>query len=115
MPVWYLVVLDNDTTRIASRNPPAIKPIVTHAELVANNLSVSTLIQMFQRYYPYGPPILDKTGIKGSININIQAVLSDRDSLRAALRKNGLDLIDGYSLMQVVVLYEKQGNVAVSQ
>lgn len=115
MPVWYLVVLNGDTARIVSRNPPAIKPIITHAELVANNLSVSTLIQAFQKYYPFGPPILDRTGIKGSISINIQAVLSDRESLRMELRKNGMDLIEGYSLMQVVVLYEKQGNVAVSQ
>lgn len=49
-------------------------------------------------------PVVNKTGIDYPIDLSLAAKLSDVESLRAALRENGLDLIEREEEIKVLVL-----------
>jgi hypothetical protein len=112
MPYWSLTALNGDTTLIATKYTENAG-YVNHGEIKITNCSLPILINLMQRYYVLEPPIIDETGMKGNVDINIQTVLGDREALKAALFKNGFELAEKRKLMQVVVIYSGKGSVAV--
>ena len=78
--------------------------------LLIKNSPIVFLCQQLRQYYsvidgPYAEPFLDETNYKG--NIDIQLPLDKKHSLsqlRSNLKKYGLDLVQEYRKIEVVVL-----------
>jgi hypothetical protein len=49
-------------------------------------------------------PLMDETGIKGHIDIELNAVMTDLDDIRRALRAYDLDIVPGERDMKVIVI-----------
>lgn len=106
MPYWSLTALNADTTLISTKHSEN-RGNYNHAEINITNCSRPILINLLQRYYVLEPPIIDETGMLGNVDVNIEGVLSDRNSLQLALKSNGFELSQKRKLMQVVVIYAK--------
>ncbi len=52
-------------------------------------------------------PVIDKTGIEGNIDLNIDAELKNFEAVRKSLQKSGLDIIKGTKEMKCIVLRDK--------
>lgn len=114
MPYWRLVALNGDTMRVATRDThAATHGKVTQASLHYINHPLWPLVANLQALYSDGPPILNETGIRGPIDLHLDAILSDWNSVVAGLRSAGLDLVKGHKMMDVIVLRPKETNVAV--
>lgn len=49
-------------------------------------------------------PFIDKTGIEGNIDFELDAVFTDMKDVKRGLQKIGLDLVPGVKEMKVVVI-----------
>ncbi|SEL31015.1 redoxin domain-containing protein [Parapedobacter koreensis] len=60
---------------------------------------------------PYTYPIVDETGIKSNIDLTISADFGDVGSVKAALNKYGLDLVEKITPVEMIVFkYDNQPN-----
>jgi thiol-disulfide isomerase/thioredoxin len=101
--VWMLRCYQHAKSRLKTKGGESKKSgDISGIELV--NLPVSRLIDAIKSRHQNQPPILDKTGIKGNIDIKLDALLTDFNSIREALRRNGLVLEKGHAQMKTLVL-----------
>ncbi|HEX9826075.1 MAG TPA: redoxin domain-containing protein [Flavobacteriaceae bacterium] len=57
-------------------------------------------------------PIIDKTGISGNIDFKIKADMTNLESIRKALQKQGLDIVKGTKEMKVLVIRDPKPEIA---
>jgi hypothetical protein len=107
VPVWKLVANKDAAGRL--RNRGHATEWKGYGDGIGGfkfwNYPVSFLLTKVIRYISDGEiPYFDETGITQNIDIEIKALLTDRDEVVGALRKNGLDLVYGKKLMTVLVI-----------
>lgn len=75
--------------------------------LKATNISISELIQVIIYYnglVARDLPLLDETGIEGTIDISIDAILTDLHEVKLALNRAGFKVVKKKKLMKVIVI-----------
>ncbi len=73
--------------------------------LSINNSSIQLLVSQLNHYLQHlNKPVVDDTGYKGNVDINLDAKLSSVDDLRKALKAYDLDLIEKKQDIEVLVI-----------
>jgi hypothetical protein len=73
--------------------------------LSINNSSIQLLVSQLNHYLQHlNKPVVDETGYKGNVDINLDAKLSSVDDLRKALKVYDLDLIEKKQDIEVLVI-----------
>lgn len=76
------------------------------------NQPIGELLNIIGDSHPYPFfPIINKTGINGNIDIDIEAELGDFEELKKVLNKKGLSLINGKQKMYVLVIKDVEKNI----
>lgn len=105
MPYWSLEIANGDlANRLRSNGDSTYYKELPHAKIDAKNMPISKLIGRFYANLSTPLPFIDKTGLNTNIDISLDCILSDINSIKEALNKYGLDLQIRYKDMQVIVL-----------
>ena len=104
MPCWYLTASDEARTKLKTNGVDSVYKDNGYAGFEFKDVPVKEIIVRLYRAKQLGPPFIDATGIKGNIDITIDADLSDLNELKRALGKHGLDLVYGKKEMKVIVI-----------
>jgi thiol-disulfide isomerase/thioredoxin len=73
--------------------------------LSINNSGIQLLVSQLNHYLQHlNKPVIDETGYKGNVDINLDARLSSVDDLRKALKAYDLDLIEKKQDIEVLVI-----------
>lgn len=116
MPYLRLVVTSEKSQQklMTKGGAPAITGM-NWANISYINQPVSKLIDAFAYMNPYGLAFIDETGIKANIDIKIDAIFTDLNDIKRALRENGLDLVKSEREMKVLVIRDPKPEVSTNQ
>jgi thiol-disulfide isomerase/thioredoxin len=103
-PCWKLTVIDEKLLPASSRYKTEIKKDA--AGFTALNQSISRILQIIYRYNSLEVPIIDCTGIKYNVDLNIVASMEDMHDIAKSLAPFGLKLEKGEAQMQAIILEE---------
>ncbi len=111
MPCWKLVASPGAAQRLKSRYKQQ-KLSGTFSGIDYQHVAVKAIIELlyFMRYDEY--PFIDVTGIGFPIDIKMDTVLTDFDSLRKGLQTAGIELVLSEQQMEVILL--KKSNAMCS-
>lgn len=113
VPCWKLIVSsDKAKSDLMTKGD---KPFITGNRMGKNFINVTVDDVIYQLYglspffrevnwQAFEDPIFDETGIKGNIDINIDAPMTDSGEVLKSLRAKGLELVRGYKEMKVLVI-----------
>lgn len=109
MPYWKLVATDKAKIKLRSKGGPVIctdngKP---WQELSFRNFEMSRFIVSVETYSGVtynGTPLIDETGIIDKIDIDVDWLKNDLNSVQEALKKNGLELVKSEKDMKCIIL-----------
>jgi len=106
MPCWFLTASENTKRRLKTK---AKKTIMTgdYAGFSYFNVDVKTILNHISRNNSKEPPIFDQTGIKGNIDLEIEADLLNFYDVRRAFEEKGLMLVEGRRKMKVLVIRDR--------
>lgn len=105
MPYWRLVATEEARIKLRTKGQTVWPVGRVDTGFTAKNFSMPMfLLQITREVKPDCWPIIDETGIEGNLDITMDCVLTDFDSVKQALRANGLDLVKGEKDMQVLVI-----------
>lgn len=105
MPCWNLVVTDPSARKKLKTKGGERNVVGDYGGYVFTNVPVGSVLFRISYNAKYSEmPYMDMTGIEGHIDLNLDAITTDRDDVVRALRKNGLDLVEGRREMNVIVL-----------
>lgn len=79
------------------------------ADLVLTNIPFYQLIRYIFAYNDSQPPIIDRTGLTGRIDIRLLVTLMDMEEIRKGLKPYGLHLERGMQEMNVIVVRQRKG------
>ncbi len=102
VPCWKLTVIDEKLLPVSSQYKTEIKKDV--AGFTALNQPISKILQIIYRYNPLDLPLIDCTGIKYNIDLNIVASMEDMHDIAKSLAPFGLKLEKGEVQMQTIIL-----------
>ena len=102
VPCWKLTVIDEKLLPASSQHKTEIKKDV--AGFTALNQPVSKVLQIIYRYNPLDLPLIDCTGIKFNLDLNIIASMEDMHDIARSLAPFGLKLEKGEIQMQAIIL-----------
>ena len=102
MPYWRLVLL-NDSVEKTRTNSQTQSMNFRHTGFALANQPVQLIVNAIFNYNQL-LIITDETGIKGNIDITMNCIMTDFNEIIEALRKNGLDLVQGEKEMNVIVV-----------
>lgn len=104
MFVWKLVALPGADRKLKTKGgTPRSNASVLGFSI--SNLKVKSILDFISNYLENDQvPIFDETGIDSGIDINIEALMTDYEEVRRALRSYNLDLILGERAMFVIVI-----------
>lgn len=111
MPCWILEVSKKGKDKLISKNTEA-SMYQDHLHLRLRNQPVSTLISILAKNNHLIAPVIDKTGIDGNIDLELNCALFSFSELQKALSANGLNLLRATKKMKVIVLRDSGKNVA---
>lgn len=107
MPYWRLVATPE--ARLKLRTKGGREEMIGRIDtgFVMRNIPVSCLID--RRLFHFGIDystdfVIDETGIEGNIDITMSGMMINFETIRRALRANGLDLVEGKKEMKVLVI-----------
>lgn len=109
MPYWKLEATEAGKENLRTKGEPTkeiASPARTSLELI--NFPVQALINHLATLFYASPPFVDETGIKGNIDVKINAILMDFKEIKSALEKNGLLLSLEKKEMKVIVIRDKK-------
>lgn len=103
MPCLVLVrTSDND--KLKSSQASAVTNVDAFSLSITNS-SIQLLVSQLNHYLQHlNKPVIDETGYKGNVDINLDARLSSVDDLRKALKAYDLDLIEKKRDIEVLVI-----------
>jgi thiol-disulfide isomerase/thioredoxin len=107
MPYWRVTVYNQKkfNSLITKGSPSVIKSDWTFYS--GQNVPLDTFIKLTGFYSGLdntGTPVLNETGYKGNIDIDVQWARNSFDVVKKALRQNGMDLVRGEKEMLCVVI-----------
>ena len=111
MPYWRLSLRSHDTSLLASKHN-RYEGIRNHVGLDVKAYPIKNLIHYLHTYHPFGPIFRNETGIEGKIDIKVDAVFQDIESLRKGLWEAGICMERSQIKMKVVVLRKKETDIA---
>jgi hypothetical protein len=111
MPYWKLIASEDAKINLRT------KGIAISADSDADGYSrfeiingpVYKLIQVLWGNHQSEPPFIDETGIKGNIDIRLDADLSDLNDIKKSLQQYGLDLEKSVKEMKVIIIRPNKG------
>ncbi len=106
MPIWKLVSSSPETAKKLASRAAEQHIEVDHSRLVLRKSAVQQLMQRI-RAYQSNKIVFDETGLRGTIDLELNASLANFISLQKALRANGLDLVPATRPMKVLIISEK--------
>lgn len=104
MPYWRLVATDAARKQLPAKGKPGKVSGGDHAGYALYNIPVANIISIIGGYHQREPLIMDETGIGGNIDIRLDALMTDLEDIKKALRKNGLDMVKGERMMKTLVI-----------
>lgn len=107
MPYLALVANDKSRKRLSVRNENTYESTVSLINVNYVNVPVSRLIHLISnnnKLTLVDRPLFDETGIKSNISISLNAIMTDLDDVKAALRRYGLDIVEKRRTMKVIVI-----------
>ena len=108
VPYWSLTVINNDTAKLKAKKNIKVDFLANPTSFRGSSIRTTELIKYLLYYHRrYGPIFLDETGIKGLIDIELNAVAYDIKSLQTELRRLGLSLEQKQLKMKVIVIYTR--------
>ncbi len=113
MPVWKVIALPGAEKLLKTKGKGVGDRYYSEGDGGAagfsyQNWPLSDTFQRIARYIDHsGPPLVDATGIRGNVDITIDAMLTDMDQVKRALQKNKLDLVKSTKRMQVIVITDR--------
>ncbi|MBB6271867.1 thiol-disulfide isomerase/thioredoxin [Pedobacter cryoconitis] len=72
------------------------------------NTPANMLINILEAHNQEGAPFIDETNLPWNIDISFNAVLSDFNDLKHALKEKGLDLVKGEKDTQVIIISDQK-------
>jgi thiol-disulfide isomerase/thioredoxin len=111
MPCWKLMSLPG--TRIKLRTKSKTKALYalgdeyktfSPAQIEFENRPIHLLLTALYAFNPYEPPFLNETGIDYSIDLNLEAIMTDLEDTRRELHKLGLDLVKSTTPLRTIVI-----------
>lgn len=121
MPYWRLVASEKAKRNLPTKGVKATdlsissKFVTPHNRFKVENLPLFNLIFRIANHNLKEPPIIDETGIKGNIDIDMNCIFSDINEVKRELRKNGLDLVKGEKYMKVLVISDPKPSSEASK
>ncbi len=106
MPCWKIIAMPNAKERLKSRYQQT-KYSGSYTSINFQCVNISTVLDLLllskQDNYPY----IDATGIDYPVDLSLETVIYDRESVINALRSIGLDLVLSEQPMQVLLLQKR--------
>ncbi|MCD9019952.1 TlpA family protein disulfide reductase [Parachryseolinea silvisoli] len=104
--VWKLIVVSERLkNKLLSKGGKLSYPPSFAGGFKLRNYPANELIDIISRYISdEEPPYIDFTGMKGNIDIAIDADMTDREQIRRELNRNGLDLVKGKMKMWTLII-----------
>ncbi|HMH31697.1 MAG TPA: redoxin domain-containing protein [Puia sp.] len=106
MPYWRLVASQKAKLMLKSKGGEPHR-IGSFSGFKMINLPIYDLIITLWGQFQNEPPILDETGIAGTIDITLDSILTDFSDIKKALQDNGLNLVKGEKEMKVIIIKDK--------
>jgi len=103
MPCWYLDANEGTKAKLETRGGKAYwrnEP----ADMRLANMPIYQLVRYIFEFNDSQPPIIDRTGISYSIDIELKVPMMEIEDVRKALTQFGLRLERGRKLMNVIVV-----------
>jgi len=101
LPCLKLIATDNARQKLPTKGGKA-NADYSQSGFAFTNQPVSKIIFQIWGYNPT-EVVIDETGIMGNIDIQIDAILTDFEDFRKALKKQGLDIIRDKRVMKAIV------------
>lgn len=102
VPCWKLVATDAAKKKIAAKGGTLVNNS-THAGIEVKNMDMKNFLFLIWKYHQ-DELFIDDTGIQGNIDLAADAIMTDVESIRAALQKHGLNLVRAEWPMKVIVV-----------
>lgn len=110
MPVYYLVIADGEKAKkLKTEGRPDryhyIEDLTqSRFQMILNDSPVATLCRWIGGYTSLQYPVIDGTGFKNNIDIDLQTYIYDLKEVEKSLEKYGLKLESGYKEMETIVI-----------
>jgi thiol-disulfide isomerase/thioredoxin len=103
VPCWKLIATAESKGKLQTKGE-AQSFKGDHAGYTMVNVPISKLLRSIWATNQQEPSFINATDITSNIDITMDAIFSDLESIRSALRKNGLDLVKATKEMKVLVI-----------
>jgi hypothetical protein len=105
MPYWKLVASESSKEKLKTLGGTR-NYVVDHAGVDLTNAPVQGLLNLICHYHHELEylPFVNETGIDENIDIKFDAIMTDLEDVRRALRESGLNLEKGWKEMKVLVI-----------
>ena len=113
MPYRALVRLDSTSDRLRSINLKREENF-SFGGIDYKNIPITVFVSLLSSYCENDMPYVDETGIDYTVDISIQAMMTDMKDVTRALKKIGLNLVVKYKPMQVLVVRPLSLNAAAN-
>lgn len=113
MPYWSLQVTEEGKAVLATQGEATFGDSDGYTFFHITNKPISELTNFLGSLEYRDPPVIDETGLMTNVDLNIDAILMDREQLNTALAAYGLSLVLQEKPMQVVVI--RPGTVSGSE
>lgn len=106
MPCYKLVVTSSASAdKLRTKGGDGRYPRAEAAGFTVKNIPVKLLLSIIAKYHAGKQmPLVDETDIDYNIDITVDAVMTDFNDVRRALRLSGLDLIPSQRRMRVLII-----------
>ncbi len=103
MPCWELVTTDKWVKpEVKSDRKPEMQ--LDYFGVSITNRSMDDLLKAIWSYHQEQPPLINATGITGTIDLKLNALMTDFNDIQKALNMNGLALIKSHRDMTVMII-----------
>jgi thiol-disulfide isomerase/thioredoxin len=107
-PYLKLVAVPGASEKLRTKGGVQSWEAIPHAGFVARNLSFKDFLRWIDSYISDKWYWEDETGLKENIDMDLDCIPTNLGSLRKALQRNGLDLVEGKKQMQALVIREEK-------
>ncbi len=105
MPCYELRAFPGAKKRLASKGGKT-SVIAEHTGISMHNSTIYELLAFINGYYETQSPLpfIDRTGIHGNIDLELDTIMTDFEAVKKSLRQSGLYLVKTEKIMKVIVL-----------
>ena len=107
MPVLKLIIVDTVKVNALASSAGKMERNGDSAGMRLTGATSEQLVRFFRSYFPFRV-IQDESGIKFPINLQLNAAMTDLASVSRSLQQSGMDLVRSTSVVEVLVIRDKQ-------